>query len=84
MTFQDRTTILTDCYNPQRDVHRLKITTADKKVVIDNDPRKTVASLNLQNGDELHWKDLGPQICECLHDYAFFEPVADFRLRLVH
>lgn len=49
----------------QRDINRLKITTADKKITIDNDPRKTVASLNLKSGDELLWKDLGPQICMC-------------------
>lgn len=46
----------------RRDVNRLRITTADKKVALDNDPRKTAASVNLKDGDELHWKDLGPQI----------------------
>lgn len=46
----------------QRDVNRLKITTADKKG-LENDPRQTVASAGLKNGDELVWKDLGPQIC---------------------
>lgn len=52
-------------HRPQRDINRLRITITDKKITIDNDPRKTVASLNLKSGDELHWKDLGPQICMC-------------------
>lgn len=49
---------------PQLNVNRVRITTQDKKVVVDNDTRKTLAQAGLQQGDKLVWKDLGPQICQ--------------------
>jgi len=48
----------------QLNIHRIRITSSDKKVVIDNDARKTIREYHLKNHESLLWKDLGPQVCE--------------------
>jgi very-long-chain enoyl-CoA reductase len=45
--------------------HRQRITTIDKKQVLDDDEQKLEA-LGIKDRDELHIKDLGPQVGESL------------------
>ena len=46
----------------KRSIHRVRLRTDDKKVVIDNDPAKTLQEAGLKDGDSLIYKDLGPQV----------------------
>lgn len=41
--------------------HRQRITTEDKKVVLEDEDKK-LESFGIKNGDELYLKDLGPQV----------------------
>ncbi|CAD6566454.1 MAG: 3-oxo-5a-steroid 4- dehydrogenase [Cyphobasidiales sp. Tagirdzhanova-0007] len=43
-------------------VHRLRITTQDKKRKVDNDAKQTLVQAGVRSGDNLAWKDLGLQI----------------------
>ena len=43
--------------------HRQRITTVDKKVVLDDD-EKPLKDFGVNDGDDLHIKDLGPQVGE--------------------
>ncbi|GAA5949088.1 hypothetical protein JCM3765_004008 [Sporobolomyces pararoseus] len=69
--------------------HRQRITTEDKKVVLEDEDKK-LESFGIKNGDELYLKDLGPQVAwktVFLTEYfgpLFIHPIFYFGSKLIY